>query len=108
MPRVVLLIVLMLPLIVLAEGAIINNIDAPEGGVSEAQAKCKAEAKANAEANANAEAEAADSKTLIPQMVSRGSFATGKYEVTFEEYDRYAQATGSQQSAGGRFTSSSL
>lgn len=92
------MIVLMLPLIVLAEGPIINkHIDAPEDGVSEAQAKRKAEAKSNAEANANAEAEAAHSKTLIPQMVSLGSFAIGKYEMTFEEYDRYAQATGSQQ-----------
>ncbi|MGC1954061.1 MAG: hypothetical protein WA970_16120 [Gammaproteobacteria bacterium] len=98
MPRVVLLIILMLPLIVLDEGPLINKwIDAPGGGVSEAQAKRKAEAQANAEANPNAEAEAAHSKTLIPQIVSLGSFAIGKYEMTFEEYDRYAQATGSQQ-----------
>jgi formylglycine-generating enzyme required for sulfatase activity len=57
----------------------------------------QAKRKAEAQANPNAEAEAAHSKTLIPQMVSVGSFAIGKYEVTFEEYDRYAQASGSQQ-----------
>ena len=98
MPRVVLLIVPMLPLIVLTEVALINKwIDTPGGGVSEVQAKRKAEAQANDVANPNAEAEAADSKTLIPQIVSVGSFTIGKYGVTFEKYDRYAQATGSQQ-----------
>jgi formylglycine-generating enzyme required for sulfatase activity len=88
----------MLPLIVLAEGPLIDKwISAPGGGRSDAQAKGNAEVQANAEANPNAEAEAAHSKSLCPQMVSLGSFAISKYAVTFEEYDLYALATGSQQ-----------
>jgi formylglycine-generating enzyme required for sulfatase activity len=92
MPRIVLLMVLMLPIIVQAEADINQLIQAAEGGIPDAQYD-----KEVADAKHTAEAQQAIGKSLEsvePEMVSFGSFAMGKYEVTFEQYDRFARATG--------------
>ena len=36
-------------------------------------------------------------RALEPEMVKLGAYALGKYEVTFEEYDRFVAATGRDQ-----------